>query len=152
MATRLQLDELSPLMHRDALNMMLGKELGRGTSRTVFANDLLPTTVVKVEAGAGLFQNVLEWKIWEEVKGTPLAKWFAPCRFISPNGMLLIQDRTYQPRHYPEKIPSFFTDLKVNNFGQIGDMFVAHDYGLIRLGVGLGNRMRTAKWWDVDYR
>jgi hypothetical protein len=136
--------------HYDAMNMLLGTPLGYGSARQVYVNDLNPTQVVKVEQAASSFQNVLEWEVWKVVQDSRIAMWFAPCRFISPDGRLLIMDRTQQPSSFPERIPAIFTDLKYTNFGQLGKQFVCHDYGLLRLACGFSTRMRKADWWHVD--
>lgn len=115
---------------------VLGAELGRGVGRAVYAYELDATKVVKVEDTAQSFQNVVEWEAWRVVKDTHLAKWFAPCHHISPNGSILIQERTTPIVRFPAKVPSFFTDLKLANFGKLpGRPFVSHDYGsiLVRL-------------------
>lgn len=73
----------------------------------------------------------MEWEIWEIVQYTKYAKYFAPCVAISQNGQFLIQKRAEQiPRaQYPKTIPSFFADIKYENFGKIGKNFVCIDYG-----------------------
>lgn len=119
----------SPSVYRETLGLLLGAPLGRGAARRVYANALDPRTVVKIEDAACSFQNVQEWETWRLVADTPLARWFAPCRFISPSGVVLIQDRAEDIDKFPAEIPAFFTDLKLANFGRIGRQFVARDYG-----------------------
>lgn len=134
----------------DAMNMLLGAPLGNGSSRRVYVNDLNPSQVVKVEQDAEAFQNVMEWQIWQEAQRSKIADWFAPCRFISPDGRLLVMDRTTQPGAFPERVPAIFTDLKYTNFGHIGKRFVCHDYGTLLLARGLNTRLKKANWWDLD--
>jgi len=70
--------------------------------------------------------------MWHEVQFTPWARWFAPCRRISPCGIVLIQERTRPLPHgeLPKELPDFFTDLKPENFGLIDGQVVCHDYAL----------------------
>lgn len=140
-------------LYEEFVNSMCGKLIGEGQDRKVFE---LPITndkwCVKFETGFGrLFQNVEEWNIWEAVKHTPYAKWFAPCHWISPNGKVLIMRQTekLRPSEYPDKVPNFFTDMKFDNFGLLDGAFVAHDYGVHLISQkGLTNRMITAHWWS----
>jgi hypothetical protein len=142
----------------DAFNLLCGRELGRGMSRTVFECALLPGYVVKVENKPGVFQNIMEWHTWQDVKDTPSSRWFAECRWVSPNGKILIQERTRTPaRHeFPAKVPVWFTDLKRTNWGMAKtnkegtDYLVCHDYGtalVIQEGTTT-TRMKKAEWWD----
>lgn len=48
-------------------------------------------------------------------------------------------------------MPSFFSDLKYQNFGVLDGHLVAHDYGYSNiLSQGLTKRMRKAVWRDDD--
>lgn len=144
-------------MKRELWSLIVGEQLGAGAARTVYAHALDPRLVVKVEDGRGSFQNVIEWQTWEDVKETDFAKWFAPCVAISPCGGILVQRRTTPAQTHPEKIPAFFTDTKLANFGMLiplhgkkGGQFVAHDYGVSLLNqYGLTKRMRKANWWNL---
>lgn len=141
----------NPVIHRDFFRAAIGKELGRGMSRAVYACTLNPEWVVKVEEWANNFQNIAEWLIWSRVNGTEFAKWFAPCHFISPNGSILIQTKTIpaREREFPDRMPAFFTDFKRSNYGLIGKRFVCHDYGTaLVIDNGLTKKMRKPKWWD----
>ena len=143
-------------MHREAFDLLCGDLLGRGMSRMVFASKLLPDCVVKVEEGAGQFQNVIEWETWQRVMGTPYSRWFAQCKWISPNGSVLIMERTRPPGldDYPERMPVFLTDMKRTNYGMArsnGDIswLVCHDYGTSLLFEhGMTKRMKKANWYD----
>jgi hypothetical protein len=139
----------------DALNLVAGAKIGSGLSRTVYECRILPNCVVKCEDSEDYFQNVLEWQIWQRVKEWPAAaRWFAPCRFISPDGKLLIMERTIEPRakDYPTKMPVFLTDFKRTNYGMIGGKLVCHDYGVsLVMEHGFYSKvMRRADWWDCD--
>ena len=140
-----------PTSARDLCHLFLGERIGSGMSRTVYAHGADPSLVVKHESGGGSFQNVLEWTVWEAVKDSPMARWFAPCVSISPNGLFLVQKRaTFPPRdEYPEKVPAFFTDLKYGNFGRIDGQFVCVDYGTFNLvRNSFTAAFRKARWWS----
>lgn len=134
----------------DLLSMCIGDFLGSGSYRKTFVYDLDPSKVIKFETGAGDFENVMEWKAWERLKDSNLRTWLAPCRFISPSGSVLIQDRTYEPPptyKWPGKLPAFMTDLKHSNFGLIGKRLVCHDYGLsLHYRTHIPEAMRKAVW------
>jgi hypothetical protein len=142
----------------DSFNLLCGAALGRGMSRDVFECALLPDCVVKVETGAQRFQNIMEWETWQIVRHTKAARWFAECRWISPNGRVLIQERTRPPapNEYLDKVPVWFTDLKRTNWGMAKtnrdskQFFVCHDYGTC-LAIQEGTtttRMKKAQWHE----
>ena len=135
----------------DYQELFLGKKLGSGIARDVY-EFVDPAMVVKVARDdyPGERQNVAEWLTWECVEYTELAKWFAPCVLISKSGSLLLQKRT-QPvstQELPTHVPSFFTDLKLENWGRLGKRVVCHDYGSMArlITVGLTSRLRKADW------
>lgn len=140
----------------EAFNLLCGERIGRGMSRDVFECSLLPDCVVKVETDAQRFQNILEWQTWEMVKHTAASRWFAECRWLSPNGRVLIQERTRPagPGDYPKRVPVWFTDLKRGNWGMAvtndpqKQYLVCHDYGtslVIQEGTTT-KRLRVANW------
>ena len=139
----------------DLADLICGPLLGRGVARRVFEHALDRDLVVKVEEDARSFQNILEWEIWDVVKDGPYAKWFAPCRHISASGVVLLQDRVAPVTAFPARIPDFFTDLKLANFGKLRGKFVACDYGLthVRLAYrGMTDRMRRIRKVDDEGR
>ncbi|WP_373379902.1 hypothetical protein [Cupriavidus nantongensis] len=137
-------------IHRDAFNLLCGDRIGYGMSRSVFSSRLLPDCVVKVEEDAGRFQNVVEWETWQRVQGTDFEKWFAPCRWISPNGCVLVMARTTPAVDFPEKMPVFLCDFKRTNYGLYDGRLVCHDYGTsLIFEHGMSKRMRKAEWWDA---
>jgi hypothetical protein len=84
----------------------------------------------------------MEWQVWQAVRDTPAAVWFAECFDIDSSGRALTQART-QPFTEAEfksevrELPSFFDDIHWGNFGKIGERIVCHDYGrnlLLSLG------------------
>ena len=107
--------------------------------------------VVKVlrEDAVSSFANVKEWAIWEEIEyRKDIKKWFAPCERITDDGKILIQKkvRIRDIENYPEKIPSFFVDVKQENFGFIGKQLVCFDYNTMPLVNNLTNKFKKANW------
>ena len=132
----------------EAFNLLCGESIGRGMSREVFECALLPEFVVKVETDPHRFQNVLEWETWQRVSSLPASRWFAACKWISPNGRVLIQERTRpaRPHELPKRMPIWFTDFKPANFGIVearmkggrelkrgAPFLVCHDYGVAHI-------------------
>lgn len=116
------------------VDLFLGEQLGAGIHRTVYEHRLDPKLVIKVETTARTFANIHEWQVWEEVVYAPKARvWFAPCRWISHSGSILIQERTQPITRLPAELPNFLTDIKVQNYGRLRGRVVAHDYGYTRL-------------------
>lgn len=147
---------------RQAFDLLCAERIGYGMSRSVFNSKLLPDCVIKVEEDAGRFQNVVEWETWQRVKDTDASRWFAECKWISPNGTILVMERTRPaaPSEFPEKMPVFLCDFKRTNYGMASsvgrfgkpgqDWFVCHDYGThLMFENGMSKRMRKAEWWDA---
>jgi hypothetical protein len=82
---------------KEAFDLLCGEKIGYGMSRTVFECTILPGCVVKVETGPHMFQNIIEYETWQIVCSTENSRWFAECKWISPNGKILIQERTRPP-------------------------------------------------------
>lgn len=151
--------DLRAHFYEELFKLMCGKQLGEGSSRAVYEHKSDRSLVFKFQAPNDGFQNVIEWETWQRVKYTELAEWFAPCISISPCGTVLVQKRTRPASVHPDKVPAFFTDLKLQNFGMLlhdpdneeaGGRFVCHDYGMhLMLEYGMTKRMRKAKWWTL---
>lgn len=118
-------------MEQALKDILVGTKIGSGCYRDVYRCKLDYSLVVKIEKEEGQFHNIKEWNIWEELKYCPLKKWFAPCISISNDGKILIQKKIEfgRKKDYPNKIPSFFTDVQPHNFGFIGKQLVCCDYG-----------------------
>lgn len=117
---------------RDLAFLFVGKCLGYGQNRYVYEHEFDPTLVLKYEPTGDEFQNVLEWRVWQEVKDhKTLSVWFAPCIALSPNGVWLIQKKikVLPKEKYPKKLPDFIGDTSYLNFGMLGKRFVCCDYG-----------------------
>lgn len=118
----------------EAFNLLCGEKLGGGIARMVFECAIDPTLVVKVERDPGSFQNVLEWRHWDECRFyQPAADWMAPCVKISARGMILLQKRVHpaQRHELPAKLPDFLTDIKPEHFGFYDGRLVCCDYALM---------------------
>lgn len=138
----------SQIMTRDMISFILGPKLGEGAGREVYEYLHNVDFVVKIEVYSRSFQNISEWETWVGC-GEKVAAWLAPCTQISPCGIFMIQRRTTPALAYPEKLPYFLSDTKIENFGMLDGKFVCHDYGLVpRSGRGTSMRMVKAKWWS----
>lgn len=124
--------------------------IGQGQTRTVYELASDPTNyVVKVEPGKYSFNNAAEWKNWNDYQNThAVQKWLAPCKAISPCGLLLIQRRA-KPLHtseQPARLPRFLTDLKAQNYGWIDGLIVCVDYAHII--VNANEKLRKVEWFQ----
>lgn len=138
-------------VERDFFRLMCGDLIGTGASRDVYIFEPDPKYVLKIENGAQCFSNIREWDVWHDAQHIEWARdWLAPCRIISPCGIVLMQRRTSPAKTYPDKIPAWMTDTKRANFGMIGRKFVAHDYGChLICNAGMTKRLQKVEWWDV---
>lgn len=142
----------SPI-HRVLAKIATGEPIGTGMCRDVFALKNNPYWVVKVERDPrkAYFMNATEWRNWSNaVDYEGLRDWLAPCHSINETGRLLFQRRVKHADmgRYPKKVPQCFTDLKVTNFGYIGNRFVCCDYAYLLLKDP--GKLRTAKWWELE--
>jgi len=136
----------------DFVTSICGNSIGFGIYRSVFDYNLDDKFVVKIEPlNTGC--NLVEYMIWEEVKGLSgslewVKEWFAPVKWISPNGRILIMKKTKEDykKKKPEGIPSFLWDVKEDNFGWIGNKFVCHDYGQFYNMIHYPKKMRKVNW------
>jgi hypothetical protein len=127
---------MSKRIFKDALDILCSdEEIGSGYSRDVFDCRLDSKLVVKVERDDKhyrSFNNVMECTFWNDNQYNPkIAKWLAPCEYLSPDGFILIQQKAAPiPDDYklPDKLPSFFTDIKRENFGLLNGRLVCIDY------------------------
>jgi len=134
----------------DFFNLACGKEIGYGHSRKVFDCNLNPDWVVKVEIEEfhRSFGNVIECSYWDNNKySDKIAKWLAPCHFLSPDGKILIQSKTQPVRdcELPEKLPSFLTDIKKSNFGLLNGNLVCHDYAITI--ISSNTKLKNVEWF-----
>lgn len=142
-------DSFTQTIERDFFRTFCGDLLGSGSGREVYSCLFDEKYVIKFEPNSYSFQNISEWRMWQDVEHTDHVKWFAPCKSISPCGTVLIMQRTKPAKRFPKELPLYFTDTKKENFGMIGNRFVCHDYGFTRLFVaGLTKRTRVTIWHD----
>lgn len=75
--------------------------------------------------------------------------WFAPVKWISPNGRILVMRKTEEKpdKKRPDKVPDFLWDVKVDNFGWIGNNLVCHDYGQFYNMIDYKKKMKKVKWY-----
>lgn len=134
----------------DLAQLICGRRLGSGIGRTVYRMATEPDKVIKIEEGGCSFQNVIEWQTWEALRYTKHARWLAPVEHISPCGIVLIMAATepLPKARYPERMPTWLSDFKVDNYGLYKGRVVCHDYGtnlLLNHGA-FGGRMRKVDW------
>lgn len=156
--TNKQIVEIGGLLQNSSINQikkrLCGDLIGQGLYRDVYVLKQYPDFVVKIEVdmSKGTFANVTEWRNYINNKEWKwFSKWLAPCVLIDTTGKVLIQKRVRHRRRkdYPKYLPALFTDLKLSNFGWIGDNFVCCDYSFFPiyfLKVG-SSKMKVAKWW-----
>lgn len=147
--TQLEADYFGNNVSRDLSRLVLGDALGSGQYRQVFEWLPDPSLVAKVEDGAGCFTNILEEQVWRRVRDTEFAEWFAPVVSISDTGILSLQRRTEPVSRcdLPKRVPAFFADLKLSNWGRFEGRVVCHDYGIhMMLEKGMTKRMVAAEW------
>lgn len=129
-----------------------GRKLGQGCSRSVYEFKPDPRYVIKITDWAGIESNLLELHIWMELKWVhDLAQWLAPVIWANQDCRVILQRRVEFKAigKYPKKVPHWFTDLKIQNYGWIGRRFVCADYGGCVITNGFTRRMKTVNWNDV---
>lgn len=130
-----------------------GEYLGHGLYRTVFAVKNCPELVLKVErTRQGRVSNLWEWEIWRYLRQTPHHKWLAPCVAIASDFSVMLQARTTPVGRVPfTHVPAWMTDMKVTNWGLLGDKVVCHDYSTNLLFNTLtGKQLKKARWWGTS--
>lgn len=138
---------------KGARKFFCGELLNWGATREVFVLKQDSDYVVKIQHKDGL-DNAWEYLIWNEIKYcTTIRHWFAPVIGINMTATVLVQRRAIFPRHreYPKYVPSFFCDLKLQNFGLIDGHLACVDYGCLHVSKIMDDKkLRYAKWWNVD--
>lgn len=118
----------------DALNLLCHDQIGEGIHRKVWTCRIRDDLVVKVEVDDEwrYFANAREMQFWCDWQyHKPVAQWLAPCEYMSPDGRVMLQRRCDPvPPSYklPDKLPSFLTDVKRENFGLLDGRLVCVDY------------------------
>lgn len=141
-----------PSVASDFVTSICGKFIGSGVYRSVFEYNLDSRFVVKIEP-RNTNCNIVEHMIWDEVRGLCndmewIKNWFAPVEWISQNGCILLMRKTTQVsnKERPEKVPKFFCDVHLNNFGWIGKNYVCHDYGQFYNMIEYKKGFKKIKW------
>lgn len=141
-----------PVIALDFITSICGEQIGAGVFRSVFFYNLDDKYVVKVEP-LNTSCNIVEHMIWDEVQGLTgrlewVKNWFAPVKWISPSGRILVMQRTKSipSRKKPDKVPSFLWDVKPDNFGWIGKNYVCHDYGQLYNMIHYPPKFKKAYW------
>ena len=137
------------IVSHEFINFFLGNFLGSGISRYVFENALDPTTVIKIDTSR-YNANIAEFNVWQHVEYVEsINKWFAPVVKMSRCGRILIMKKCnpLTINRLPEKVPAFFTDIKVENFGIYKNHICCLDYASnLLMEKGMTNKLRIAKW------
>ena len=146
--------ELPLTVWTDFVRLFLGKFLGSGVSREVYELAINRELVVKIERARG-FQNVLEWRTWNDLKHTDYAQYLAPCEAISPCGTVLLMRRArpLPPEKENTPLPSFLSDFKHRNYGMLEGRVVCVDYGdtkAISMGAE-GSVLESPEWWKTEW-
>lgn len=137
------------LLGDEFIDILCGEKIGEGISREVFRCRLNPNWIVKVEREGQWFQNIREYLIWEEIQHwKKMSKWFAPVEYISPHGTVLIQHKVTPAYEtdLPKQLPTFFTDIKQENFGMLNGQFVCFDYGTTPISRNWSTRLKKFNW------
>ena len=121
----------------DLVTSFVGKYIGSGSYRDVYEYNFNDDYVIKLEKD-NTEQNISEYILWQEINSLNgdlrwVKDWFAPVLWCSPNGKILVMEKTKinDKKAKPEKIPIFLSDVKIHNFGWIGNKYVCHDYGML---------------------
>jgi hypothetical protein len=139
-------------LYEDAFNFLCHELIASGAYRTVYTCRFNPDLVIKVERQMEWreFSNVKEMAFWcDNQYYEPVAKWLAPCEYMSPGGWLLAQRRVtpltpQQIKELPEQLPAFLTDIKHQNFGMLDGRLVCVDYASVLLHPSV--KMRKVTW------
>ena len=145
------------VMMQELAAFMLGKQLGGGMRRDVYQCALRPEWVIKVERLDRSFGNAREWYVWQETHKfgmfADLRQYLCPCVAISGSGSFLLMEKARVctladiPK-LPKTVPGDFTDLQVENWGQLPNgKYVCIDYDSLLRGDA---KPKGAKWWSVN--
>lgn len=139
-------------MEKELENYLKGTWLGSGVYRDVYRLSIDKQFVIKIAKEGGREINLIENRIWWEITGTPIQKYFAPVVSVSEAGGYLIQRVVRHPakKDYPKELPAFFTDTKYTNFGIIEEtgQFVCCDFGSFNMWRGIKLKMKKVDWWE----
>ena len=136
---------------RDLEDLIIGKKLGLGIHRDVYEFYFSDEKVLKVaNCAEGRANNIIEYRIYDELQNSKYKKHFAKCFGVSINGKYLLQEKITikDIKKYPKTIPHFFTDTKHENYGWTNKgKFVCCDYSLTIITNGFTDKMKKANWY-----
>ena len=127
---------------------MRGKKLGSGLYRNVYVCKDDPTLVIKIlreppkeklkkfNVPKRYNANLMEWRVWQAVKDTDVAKYFCPCVRLTPEGHLIMlrcdtnidisESEFMEIEHL--KVADARTIHKKSNLGRLDGRLVILDY------------------------
>lgn len=151
------IEEVCTITHLQDINTELilslcGQKIGAGSFRMVYEYNLDPEKyVIKLEPN-NTESNMSEYLLWDEIQGLCgelewVKNWFAPILWCSPNGKILVMQKTEEKpnKQRPKEVPAFFQDVKYDNWGWIGNKFVCHDYGFLHRFIKYEKKMQKVK-------
>lgn len=124
---------LSGIVTEEDVEAIMGELLSdEGSSRQVYAASADDGWIVKKGRNPPYHSNTVEWEVWNEVAGAPMASVFAECAAMSKGGRYLVMERLDTdvgalPR---PATPDWLTDRKLSCLGAATDGTVkVLDYG-----------------------
>lgn len=142
-------------VNTDLITTLLGEKLGKGSYRTVYQHNWDKDWVIKIEP-KNTECNITEYLLWDEIRGLKnelawVKDWFAPVLWMSPNGKILCMKKASEfPKNKklerPTEVPAFFSDVKWDNFGWVGNRFVCFDYGFMYKFIKYEKKMQKVNW------
>lgn len=150
----MKLSEVSKHLDNDiqtTIKNICGELIAQGTYRDVYELKGNKNYVVKIERdmSTGQFCNACEYRNWCDNRFWDyLSPWLCPCVRINETSQVLIQKRAKPIKsieELPSHVPSLFSDLKMSNFGKIGNRVVILDYPWLRLFIP-SRKMRKVDW------
>lgn len=139
----------NPELLMSCLDLLCGNYIGCGIAREVYVYAMDPKYVIKIDNSEDASHNFNEFNVWSNVVDQPkYSKWFASILWSSSDHRIMIQRRTNPIKQLPKEVPSFLTDIKLDNFGKIGNQLVCHDYAFtsdLLISSGFNNRMKKVK-------
>ncbi len=118
------------------MDKLIGKFIGAGWHRAVFAHKKDPTLVIKVaHRHLSGRRNRMEWAIWNNAPEY-VKKWLVPCIKISDDGFYLVCKRGSPAKNIPHPFPftGMAEDMKsVKNWVEIGGNLLLTDYATLRM-------------------
>ncbi len=114
------------------MNELIGKYIGAGYHRAVFAHKKDPTLVIKVaHRHLSGHRNRMEWEVWQKAPEY-IKKHLVPCVSISDDGVYLVckrGDAVQKIKKYPRGFRKSYGDTKTpTNWVKIDGRLLLADY------------------------